>query len=92
MKIPSMGGMGAAITTVFSYFLLFIIHDFTARHLIKGFNYKISFYIKGICPIVLSTVITYLFMDCFIIRWFIAMGVGVCLLFRVRDVYKRQIL
>lgn len=78
--IPSHGMMGAALATLLSYVLIFTIHEFVVRFVIKGYNYTIAFYMKGLVPVLAVTLFTYLLMDFWILRWASAVIVGVVLL------------
>lgn len=46
--IPMFGMMGAGLASVFSYLLLFLLHEIVARVIIKDYNISFSSYLPGI--------------------------------------------
>ena len=80
--IPLYGIVGAAIATLAAYFILFLIHDRVAR-LIGGYHYNWIFYLKGLLPVMICFVITYIFADYFVIRWLVGAGIAIILIKRI---------
>jgi O-antigen/teichoic acid export membrane protein len=83
--IKRWGIMGAAVTTLISFIFLFIFHDIVARFVLRDKNYDYSwiFYLKGIIPVVVFSVLYYYLMPMAIFRWIIALVIGVFLLKRI---------
>jgi O-antigen/teichoic acid export membrane protein len=69
--IPLYGSTGAAYTTVAAYIFSFFIHYYAARRL-DGDLFPFKIYIKPIIIMIFMVMISYLFMDYSILRWFIA--------------------
>lgn len=86
--IPLYGMMGAAIATFAAYMILFLIHDFVVRRM-DGYHYQWTFYIKGLVPVLLCFVLTYVFMDFVWVRWSIGVGIAIIL---VRRILKKRTL
>lgn len=88
LLIKPYGIIGAAIGTLIAHILLFIFHWIISKYFIKErYEYKISMFIPYIIMVLVITVISYFFKDCFIIRWIIALFLGVYLL---RDIIKNR--
>lgn len=84
--IPRFGMIGAAAASLIAYVALLLMHDQYARRSIPGYDFTWSWYFKGIIPVVLMTVVTYLMLDSMPARWCAATAVGGILLYRlIRD-------
>lgn len=82
LLIPRYAMLGAAIATLTAYFLLFLIHAIIAKHM-EGYHYKWYFYIKGLFPVMVCFVLTYVFEDYMIVRWGIGICIAIMLIWRV---------
>ena len=88
--IPQFDMLGAAIATLASYIALFLFHEIIARFVVKEYNYLgILFYLKGLILMISATVLTYIFIDLWVIRWSIGTIIGLILILRI--VKKRSI-
>lgn len=85
LLIPKYGIIGAGLTTLYSYVFLLIFHDIVARFVIKGkvFFINKTSYLKGIVPVAILSVIYYLTLDLWYIRWTLAVILGAFLLVRL---------
>lgn len=81
--IPKMGMFGAAIATIASFIIMFEMHDFVARYIIKDYIVKRSFYYKGIIPVIVCIILYYFIKDSFLLRWGLACVVGSILLIKI---------
>ena len=82
--IPWWGNIGAAATTAISYIMLFLFHQIIAKYVIKkGYHYSFSMFLPGICAMILVSVLFYVTIDLWYIRWPIGMILGVILFWRV---------
>ena len=70
--IPLYGIFGAGIATLLSYIILFLVHDFIARYIIKQYHYSVSFYLEGVVLVSSFVLITYLLFERPFIRWTVA--------------------
>lgn len=70
--IPEYGMFGAQLGSCISMGCLFVIHDFAARFIIKGYHYSWLFYLKGLVPVAIFTAGAYLLMDIPLFRWIAA--------------------
>lgn len=85
--IPTYGIVGAAIGTLTAHIVLFLLHDFSARVIVKEYEYPWHIYLPGLI-IVISTVIgTVFFKDLFYVRWILALFIGIYML---RDLYTNK--
>lgn len=87
--IPVLGMMGAAIATLCSYLILFLIHDVVVRN-IGAYHYQWGFYLKGLCPVAMCCVITYVFSDSMGVRWSVGLIIAVLMIRRILK--KRSLL
>ena len=85
--IPELGITGAITASVVSSCFLLVVHDFNARFLLKKYHYTITFYLKGLSAVLVTLVLTYLFMDHLFIRWF--MG-SIIAAFLIKHVIKKR--
>lgn len=76
------GIIGAAAAALVSFVVLFLIHHLTSRCL-PNYDFKLVWYGKGAVFVVLAAALTYCFMDIVVVRWLLALPVGVYLLMRV---------
>jgi O-antigen/teichoic acid export membrane protein len=81
--IPPFGGIGAAIATLIAYLFLFIFHDISARFIIKNYEYKFSFYLIGLIPVIITVIFVYFFLNIWIVRWIIGITLGAFVLRRI---------
>mgnify|MGYP002623701272 CR=1 FL=1 len=88
LLIPNYGIVGAAIGTMVAHFVLFLFHAIVARFVIKKeFEYKWHIFVPGLCVITAFCIGTPLVKQYIIIRWVLAVLIGVYL---VRDIYKTK--
>lgn len=73
--IPLMGIFGAAIATTISYVVLFGLHDFIARKIIKYYNISIKSYVPSILIITFAVIVS-----CFAMDMLLARIIGLCIL------------
>lgn len=66
--IPRYQAMGAAIATLLSYTLLFIIHQFNVRKIMNHKEINLLVYILGISSILLIAILTYIFKNNLYVR------------------------
>ncbi len=86
--IPSWGMYGAAIATAISYFMLFMLHFIIAKWKMKAkFELNFLFFLKGLAFVLFGITLFYLFEDKILLRWVIAIGIGV---FEMVRLYKRK--
>jgi len=83
LLIPRYHSIGAAIATLMSYFLVFAFHDYCARYIIGDFEYTWRFYIVGLIPVILAVVLYYFIMPFVLLRWAMAVLLGIIILLRV---------
>jgi len=83
--IKKWGIIGAAITTLLSYAFLFIFHDFVARFILrkKKFDYSWVFYFKGLIPVFIFSIIYYITIEMWLLRWLFALILGIFLLRKI---------
>ncbi|MFT4683468.1 MAG: O-antigen/teichoic acid export membrane protein [Polaribacter sp.] len=90
--IDYFGMIGAAIASYISYVALFLMHEFVARKILKGYNIKMSSYIPGIVIVTSCAVVTYFLLDYWYLRYGIILVlflIGVFLFFKKRDVLTK---
>lgn len=68
LLIPKYGIDGAAYATFISYVILFFLHEFVARKIVKNFNIEFKNYITGVGIVLISTFFTYVFIAEFMFR------------------------
>ncbi|MEI2393374.1 oligosaccharide flippase family protein [Priestia megaterium] len=83
--IPEYGAIGAAYTTVASYFLLFLLHFKAARNLDKNL-FSFIIYVRPLVLIVLSIVFAYMFLRNTEVRWAFAL---IFLGYECFNIYKK---
>ncbi len=87
--IDYFGLIGAAIASYVSYLALFLMHEYVARKILKGYNIKISSYISGILIVTSFAVLTYFLLDYWYLRYgiiLILFLIGVYLFFKKREI------
>lgn len=86
--IPIWGYMGAAITTLLANIILFLCHARFAKKLAKEkWIYSAGMFIPSVLCLAIATVIYYIFYEVWLVRWLLAIAVGIYMLF---DVYNRK--
>lgn len=85
--IPKFGYIAAAYTTLFSYFLAFLLHARYAKKL-KGELYPLKTFIKPIIHLSSAVVVFYLFTDRYYIRWGILVIYIIAMMLRERKKIK----
>ncbi len=68
LLIPKYGINGAAYATFISYVILFVLHEFVARKILRNFNIEFKNYITGFVIVLIFTFFTYVFIDEFVFR------------------------
>ena len=86
--IPIYGYSAAAYITLVSYILLFLMHYFVVKYLLKSSVYKFSFFIQPTVLVLAFTVLYYFVSDLWFLRYLILMVITGYLLVR----YKKTIL
>lgn len=74
--IEFMGMVGAAVATFISYIILFGMHEFVARKIIKGFNIRFVTYLPGILGCLVFAVVSYFVVDFWYVRYGILLIIG----------------
>ena len=90
LLIPQFGGMGAAVATLISYFVLFVFHNIIATRL-GGFNISKRLYLYGIGIVSVGFIVINLTYDLPVLRWIIILLLGFGLIYFNRIVIKEQI-
>lgn len=83
MLIPKIGMFGAAIATIISYVIIFEMHDYVARYILKNYMTSRKFYYAGAIPVVFCVIIFYFINENWIIRWILACIIGIVLLVKM---------
>lgn len=60
-----------------------MLHDVIARFIVKDFEYRFVFYVKGIVPILCITALYYATLKIWFLRWGIGGFIGVYLIIRI---------
>ncbi len=81
--IPSWGMYGAALATLISYILCFVFHEIVVRRFIGGFYVKAKLYVKYMLILVLTSIVSWMFLDSIMLRWMAACVYGGILLKRI---------
>lgn len=74
------GIVGAAIATLLSYIILFLLHEFIARVVIKNYNIEFKGYLFGIVTCLLFAFIALLFVEIIILRYGIVLIINLFLI------------
>lgn len=84
LLIPKYGMMGACLATAFSYVALFGFHEFICRTKYPDSYYiSISMNVQCIATVFLGYSFYYFFIDVWIMRWLLAVVIGLILLYRI---------
>ena len=83
--IPKIGVQGAAISTLVSYIVLFIMHEFIVRVIFNHKDFPFKYYIYSIFIVVIASIFNYIFLENTIIRWGI---IGVIVLVSLYTIIK----
>ncbi|MEH7442619.1 polysaccharide biosynthesis C-terminal domain-containing protein, partial [Bacillus sp. JJ1122] len=75
--IPKFGYVGATIATLIAYFIMFLMHYFVTRALLRHKDFPSIYLIVSIISIVVSNILIYLNFDLFIVR----LCIGITFLF-----------
>lgn len=75
--IPIYGIIGAALGTLISNIFNFIFHYFIAKKVMIGFEYPNIFFIRNTLIIIISCIVFYLLLELYIVRWLIAVILGI---------------
>lgn len=87
LLIPSFGLIGAAIGTMSSHIVLFIIHEIVARYIIKSFEYPWHIYIPGVLAVVFVCLSMEFLKELPILRWILFLVDAIYLLL---DILKNK--
>lgn len=87
LLIPKFGAFGAAVTTLATHILDFNLHVINVKFFIRGadYDYNYAFYSMGIIPSIFMTVLYYLFLDRWYLRWAVAICVGIYLIKKIKE-------
>lgn len=66
--ISNMGIFGAAFATFISYIILFGLHEYIARKIIRGYNIEFNNYVPGIIIVTIVSIFSYLLIDYLYLR------------------------
>lgn len=81
LLIPVMGMAGAAYATLIAYVLLWIFHHMISKYVIKeNYHYRIKQFLPGLIVVVLTAILVMFIESNVLIRWTLAIIVGVVLL------------
>lgn len=69
MYIPKIGVYAAAISTLVAYIILFAMHEFIVRIILKHKDFPFYYYLISIGAISLVTIVSYIFIEYLLIRW-----------------------
>lgn len=70
--VPQFGILATAASTVIAYLVLFLMHDIFARRL-GDYDFSWGFYLKGMIPVIMCVILTYVLKDYAAVRW----GIGI---------------
>lgn len=88
--IDSFGLIGAAIATYISYLVLFLIHEYVARKILKDYNIKFSAYLPGIILVASFTALNYLLLNFPYVRYAILFVLFITVIIYFRN--RKQLL
>lgn len=80
--IPSFGDIGAAVVTMISYILLFIFHNIIAKKKFGGFPVSNRLFFRSLIQLAFADIIFFVCYDLWVVRWILAVMVGIILLRR----------
>ena len=75
--IPVFSYYGAAFATLISYILLWLFHEKCAKRINSDYPYNLKYFLKNIMMVTGVSILFYIFIDYWIIRWLLAIGIGV---------------
>lgn len=75
LLIPIMGMYAAAISTLVAYIVLFFMHYLIVKVKFKHVDFPFTFNLYGILAVGVTSIICYVALDNFIIRWLIIIGI-----------------
>ena len=80
--IPKLGAMGAALTTLIAHIMEFSLHTINVKFIIKApdYEYKFSFFLRGLIFVFLSIACFYLLFDMWYVRWGAGLLLGLYLI------------
>lgn len=87
--IPLLGGLGAAITTVFSYILLLFLHVYIANTVIGNYEINVIYFVVRVGMIVLVALMYFLLLNMTVLRFGIAVAISIFALWQVTKDYRR---
>ncbi|MGL5765495.1 MAG: lipopolysaccharide biosynthesis protein, partial [Sarcina sp.] len=67
--IPKIGMYAAAISTLIAYIVLFLMHEFIVRIVLKHKDFPFYYYLLSIAVIGIVTIVSYIFIEYLLIRW-----------------------
>ena len=88
--IPIMGIYGAAISTLFAYIILFIIHEFIVRKVFKHSDFEVKYFVYSILFISFIILVNYFFISHFIIRIIIILIIIISMYIYIIRIRKRK--
>lgn len=88
--IPITGMYGAAIATLISYIILFIMHEFIVRYVFKHKDFPFYYYIYSMVVIGIITLLTYIFIKNIFIRWMIILLILFISIFLGLKIFKKN--
>ena len=80
---PKWGIVGSAAASLMAFALLFVFHDMIARFKTPNYMFSWGWYLRGIVPVVIVLVVSYLLISMPVARWVIACVVCVFLVKRI---------
>lgn len=78
------GIIGAAAASLAAFFILFLLHHFTAKKEVDSYDFSFGWYMKGLLPVLAVTIISYVFIDSFVVRWAVAAVFGILFFMSVK--------
>ena len=87
--IPHWGIIGAAYATLIAYIVLFIMHEFVARKIIKGYNINFSNYLLGIFFVSTFAIVSFILVDFWYFRYPLLIIISTFFLYRALKLKKQ---
>lgn len=78
--IPKYGMRGAAIATLISHILLFLLHELFASFIVREFEIEWHFYIPGVIFLFIVIILSYYFKQNIFFRWISAICIGLLII------------
>lgn len=91
MFIPTIGMYGAALATLFAYVVLFFMHFAIVKYKYKHSDFNFMYNLVGIAAVGIASLISYICLDYFIIRWiiiFVIFGLGIY--FAIKNIKSKE--